>query len=180
MTTLAQLDGTYTIDPAHSRLGFVARHAMISKVRGSFTDLEGTARTGQDLTDAAVEVTARTASVDTGQADRDAHLRSAEFFDSEAYPEMTFRSTAVEPTGTDTFRVVGDLTIKDVTRSVTLDMTFGGQAVDPYGNERVGFEGGTTISRGDFGLTFNAVLETGGVLVSDAITLELEISAIKA
>jgi len=180
MTTLAQLDGTYTIDPAHSRLGFVARHAMITKVRGSFTEFEGTARTGAGLADASIQVSAQTGSIDTSNADRDAHLRSADFFDAENHPTMTFVSTQVTADGDDTMKVTGDLTIKGVTKPVTFDFEFGGQAVDPFGNERIGFDGTAVINRKDFGMEFNAALETGGLLVSEKIALEIEISAIKA
>ncbi|WP_409484077.1 YceI family protein [Arsenicicoccus dermatophilus] len=179
MTTLQQLDGTYVVDPAHSRLGFVARHAMVTKVRGSVDEFEGNATTGPGLQGASIEITARMASVDTRNADRDAHLRAGDFFDVDTYPTMTFRSTSVRATGEDTLAVTGDLTIKDVTRPVTLDVEYAGAAQDPYGNERIGFEGSATILRSEFGITFNAALETGGVLVSDAIRLELEVSAVK-
>ncbi|GAB48236.1 YceI family protein [Mobilicoccus pelagius] len=179
MTTLTDLQGTYTIDPAHSRLGFVARHAMITKVRGSIDEFTGTARTGAGLQDAAVELTAQMASIDTRNADRDAHLRSADFFDAEKFSTLTFRSTEVVAADDETLRVTGDLTIKDVTKPVTIDFEFGGRAQDPFGNERIGFEGSTTIDRKDFGLTFNAALETGGVLVGEKIRLEFEISAVK-
>lgn len=180
MTTLSQLDGTYTIDPAHSRLGFVARHAMVTKVRGSLGEFEGQARTGANLEGASIEVTAQMNSIDTGNADRDGHLRTGDFFEVEKYPTMTFRSTEIAAADEDTLRVTGDLTIKAVTKPVTIDFEFGGQATDPFGNERIGFDGSTVINRKDFGIEFNAALETGGVLVSDKITLEIEISAIKA
>ena len=179
MTTLQQLDGTYVIDPAHSQLGFVARHAMVTKVRGTFCEFEGTATTGPDLQGAQIELTAQVASVDTRNADRDGHLKTGDFFEVETFPTLTFRSTAVEAADADTLRVTGDLTIKDVTKPVTIDFEFNGAATDPYGNQRIGFEGSTTIVRSEFGITFNAALETGGVLVSDKIQLELEVSAIK-
>lgn len=179
MTTLQQLDGTYVIDPAHSQLGFVARHAMVTKVRGTFSEIEGTATTGPDLQGAQIELTAQVASVDTRNADRDGHLKTGDFFEVETFPTLTFRSTAVEAADADTLRVTGDLTIKDVTKPVTIDFEFNGAATDPYGNQRIGFEGSTTIVRSEFGITFNAALETGGVLVSDKIQLELEVSAIK-
>jgi len=179
MTTLTDLQGTYTIDPAHSRLGFVARHAMVTKVRGSIDEFAGTARTDAGLQDAAVELTAQMASIDTRNEDRDGHLRSADFFDTEQFPTLTFRSTEVTAADEETLRVTGDLTIKDVTKPVTIDFEFGGQAQDPFGNERIGFEGSTTIDRKDFGLTFNAALETGGVLLGEKIRLEFEISAVK-
>ncbi|GGK77521.1 YceI family protein [Ornithinimicrobium pekingense] len=178
--TLRELDGTYTIDPTHTRVGFSARHAMVTKVRGAFNEVEGSATTGPDLQGAQVEVTMQAASVDTRQADRDGHLRSADFFDVETYPTLTFRSTEVTAVDADTLRVTGDLTVKDVTRPVTVDLEYAGSAQDPFGNTRVGFEGSTDISRKDFGLTWNAALETGGFLVSDKVNLEFEISAIKA
>ena len=180
MTTVTDLQGTYTIDPAHSRLGFVARHAMVTKVRGAFDEFEGTARTDAGLQNASIELTAQVASIDTRNADRDAHLRAGDFFEAERYPTITFRSTEVTAGDEQTLRVTGDLQIKGVTKSVTLDFEFGGRAQDPFGAERIGFEGTTTITRSDFGITFNAALETGGVLVSDTITLEIEISAVRA
>ncbi|MFK5582368.1 MULTISPECIES: YceI family protein [unclassified Serinicoccus] len=180
MSTLNQLDGTYTIDPSHSRIGFSTRHAMVTKVRGAFNEVEGTATTGPDLQDARIELAMQVASVDTRSADRDGHLKSADFFDVENYPTMTFASTEVTAVDGDTLRVTGDLTIKDVTRPVTVDFEFAGGATDPFGNERVGFEGSTVVNRKDFGLTWNAALETGGVLVAEKVTLEFEISAIKS
>ena len=180
MTALTELAGTYVIDPSHSQMGFVARHAMVTKVRGTFDEFSGQATTGAGLADASIEVTLQVGSVNTRNADRDGHLKTGDFFDAETYPTITFVSTAVEAKDADTLAVTGDLTIKDVTKSVTIDVDFNGAAIDPYGNERVGFEGTTVINRSEFGITFNAALETGGVLVSDKITLELEISAIKA
>jgi polyisoprenoid-binding protein YceI len=177
---LTELAGTYTLDPSHTRIGFVARHAMVTKVRGSFNEFEGTASTEAGLQNAAINLTVQVASVDTRSADRDAHLKSADFFDVENFPTLDFKSTAIEAVDADTLRVTGDLTIKDVTNSVTIDFEFGGAAKDPFGNERVGLEGKVVVSRKDFGLTWNAALETGGVLVSEKVTLEFEISAIKA
>ncbi|OLT22503.1 polyisoprenoid-binding protein [Ornithinimicrobium sp. CNJ-824] len=178
--SVTELNGTYTIDPSHSRLGFSTRHAMVTKVRGAFNEVTGQATTGPNLEDASVEVTIQTGSVDTRSADRDGHLKSADFFDVEQYPEMTFRSTEVTAPDAETLRVTGDLTIKDVTRPVTVDFEYAGAAQDPFGNDRVGFEGSTVVNRKDFGLTWNAALETGGVLVSEKATLEFEISLIKA
>lgn len=180
MTTLEQLTGTYTIDPTHSRIGFVTRHAMVTKVRGSFNDFEGTATTGAGLADASIELTAQVASIDTRNADRDQHLQAGDFFAADEFPTLTFRSTEVTAADADTLRVTGDLTIKGTTRPVTVDFDFEGAATDPFGNERIGFEGRTSINRSDFGLTFNAALETGGVLVSEKVELEFEVSAIKA
>ncbi|MFK5635684.1 YceI family protein [Ornithinimicrobium sp. LYQ103] len=178
--SLNELNGTYTIDPAHSRVGFSTRHAMVTKVRGAFNEVSGQATTDPSLESASIEVTIQTASIDTRSADRDGHLKSADFFDVETYPTITFRSTEVVASDADTLRVTGDLTIKDVTRPVTVDFEYAGSAQDPFGNTRVGFEGSTVVNRKDFGLTWNAALETGGVLVSEKATLEFEVSAIKA
>lgn len=178
-TALSDLTGDYTIDPMHSQMGFVARHAMVTKVRGSFTDYEGTVRGGDSVEDASISVIMQTASVDTRNPDRDGHLRTGDFFDVETYPTITFASTQVETTSDSVLRVIGDLTIKGTTQQVSIDFEYNGAATDPYGMQRVGFEGRTTVLRSDFGMTFNAALETGGVLVSDKITLEIEISAVK-
>lgn len=175
------LAGTWTIDPSHSSLGFTARHAMVTNVRGTFDQVEGSGTL--DLTDPAsssVTVIMQAASVNTGSADRDGHLRSADFFDVETYPELRFVSTSVARADGETLRVAGQLTIKDVTRPVTFDVDFTGVAQDPFGNQRAGFEGTTTINRKDWGLEWNAALETGGVLVSEKIKLALDISAIKS
>ncbi|MEU1072619.1 MULTISPECIES: YceI family protein [unclassified Streptomyces] len=178
---LAALTGTYTIDPAHSSIGFTVRHAMVTNVRGSFAEHEGTlVLDGTDPAASSAVIEVRIASVDTGIADRDAHLRSADFFDAERFPLMTFRSTEAQQLGGDKYRVVGDLTIKDVTRPLAIDLEFNGSATDPYGNQRVGFEGSADILRSDWGLTWNAALETGGVVVSDKVRLTFDISAIKS
>ncbi|MEU6315020.1 YceI family protein [Streptomyces sp. NPDC047014] len=177
---LAALTGDYAIDPAHSSIGFTVRHAMVTNVRGSFADHEGTLHLdGSDPARSTAAIGVRIASVDTGIADRDAHLRGADFFDAETFPEMTFRSTAAAFLGGDTYRITGDLTIKDVTRPLSIDLEFNGSATDPYGNQRVGFEGSADILRSDWGLTWNAALETGGVVVSDKVKLTFDISAIK-
>ena len=179
-TLAPSVTGSYTLDPSHSRLGFVARHAMVTKVRGTFDEFAGAITLDTDNPAASkAEVTMQVASVDTRNAQRDEHLRTNDFFDAPNYPEITFASTGVSQTGTDTFDVVGDLTIKGVTKSVTVAFEFTGAATDPYGNERVGFEGQTTINRTEFGVNFNAKLDAGGVLVGEKITIELEISAIK-
>jgi polyisoprenoid-binding protein YceI len=179
-TDLAQLTGTYTIDPAHTEIGFVARHAMVTKVRGSFTDFTGTAVFDAANPEAtAVRVTIRAASIDTRNEQRDAHLRSNDFFAMDEYPEITFVSTGVIETGATSLELTGDLTIKGVTNAVTVPFEFEGLATDPFGNLRAGFEGAVTINRKDYGITWNAALETGGVLVSDKIVLEFEVSAIK-
>ncbi len=173
--------GTYTVDASHSRIGFVARHAMVTKVRGAFNDFEATAVIdADDITKSSARVVIKVDSIDTRSEQRDGHLRSNDFLDIENHPELTFVSTEVTPVSAEVVRVTGDLTIKGITRPVTVDFTFEGSAVDPFGNERVGFEGSVVINRKDWGITWNAALEAGGVLVSDKITLEFEISAIKA
>ncbi|MGW0119826.1 YceI family protein [Streptomyces sp. NPDC003327] len=177
---LAALTGDYTIDPAHSSIGFTVRHAMVTNVRGSFADHEGTLRLdGSDPASSTASIDVRIASVDTGIADRDGHLRSGDFFDAERFPLMTFRSTEAAQLGGDMYRITGDLTIKDVTRPLSIDLEFNGTATDVYGNERVGFEGSAEILRSEWGLTWNAALETGGVMVSDKVKLNFDISAIK-
>ncbi|MFJ8886859.1 YceI family protein [Streptomyces sp. NPDC102402] len=178
---LAALTGTYTIDPAHSSIGFTVRHAMVTNVRGSFGEHEGTlVLDGANPAASTASIDVRISSVDTGITDRDGHLVSGDFFDAEKFPLMTFRSTQAEQLGGDTYRVTGDLTIKDVTRPLSIDLEFNGSATDPYGNQRVGFEGSAEILRSDWGLTYNAALETGGVLVGDKVKLNFDISAIKA
>jgi len=180
-TSYATLTGEYTLDPTHTRIGFVARHAMVTKVRGSFNEFSGSARIdGDEPGKSSVTVAITANSIDTRNADRDAHLRSNDFLSMAEYPEITFVSTAIEQTGEASFDVTGDLTIKGIRRSVTVPFEFEGTAQDPFGNTRIGFEGATTINRKDFGITWNAALETGGVLVSDKVTLEFEVSAIKA
>ncbi|WP_116203069.1 YceI family protein [Amycolatopsis circi] len=179
-TTYAHLTGTYTIDGSHSRIGFVARHAMVTKVRGSFNEFEGSfTLDGENPANSSANITIQSKSVDTRNADRDGHLRNNDFLSCDEFPTISFTSTGIAQTGEDTFDVTGDLTIKDVTKSVTVPFEFGGSAKDPFGNDRVGFEGSTSINRSDYNVKFNAALETGGVLVSDKITLEFEISAIK-
>jgi polyisoprenoid-binding protein YceI len=180
-TDFASLTGTYTLDPVHSRVGFVARHAMVTKVRGAFNDFAGTATIdGVDPSKSSVSVTVQTASIDTRNEQRDGHLRTNDFLEVDQFPQITFTSTAISHTGGNDFEVTGDLTIKGITKSVTFPLEFQGSAKDPYGNLRVGFEGSTSIMRSDYGVSFNAALETGGVLVSDKITLEFELSAIKS
>jgi polyisoprenoid-binding protein YceI len=180
-TTLAELSGTYTIDPTHSRIGFVARHAMITKVRGSFNEFEGSGVVdGTDLAASKVTLTIQAASIDTRNEQRDAHLRSNDFLAMDEFPQITFVSTGFTTTGPASLDLTGDLTIKGVTNTVTVPFEFEGAATDPFGNLRVGFEGAVTINRKDYGVTWNAALETGGVLVSDKIVLEFEVSAIKA
>ncbi|GAA0226023.1 YceI family protein [Cryptosporangium japonicum] len=178
--TLSDLTGEYTLDVSHTRIGFVARHAMVTKVRGSFNEFEGSAVVdGDNPEKSSAKVTIKTASIDTRNEQRDGHLRTNDFLDPETYPEITFVTTAVQAVDADNYEVTGDLTIKGVTKSITIPFAFEGAAKDPFGNVRIGFEGSVTINRQDFGITWNAALETGGVLVSDKITLEFEVSAIK-
>ncbi|MBD0695629.1 YceI family protein [Streptomyces sp. CBMA123] len=178
--SLPDLTGDYVLDPAHSRIGFVARHAMVTKVRGAFHQFEGTAHLdGADPSRSTGQVVIKAESIDTGVEQRDQHLRANDFLDAPTFPEITFRSTSVAAKSDTEFRVTGDLTIKDTTRSIDIDFEYTGNAVDPYGNLRVGLEGSVTISRKDYGVTWNAALEGGGVLVGDKVVLEFDISAIK-
>jgi polyisoprenoid-binding protein YceI len=179
-TELEQLTGTYTIDPSHSRVGFVARHAMVTKVRGGFNDFAGTF-TIDAVNPAAstAELTIEAASIDTRNADRDAHLKSNDFFAMDQHPQLTFVSTAIEQVSDTDYRVTGELTLRGVTKPVTIDLEYTGAAVDPWGNTRVGFEGSTRVNRKDWGVNWNTALEAGGVLVSEKVTLEFEISATK-
>ena len=177
-SVLSDIKGEYTLDPTHTRLGFSTRHAMVTTVRGSFTEFSGEAVVDTENPAASkVTVDIKAASIDTGVADRDAHLRSADFFDAETYPAITFVSTDVARNGAD-WTITGDLTIKDVSQPVTIEFESTGSAKDPFGNTRLGFEGQAVINRKDFGLSWNAALETGGFLVSDKIKLDFDISAI--
>lgn len=177
---LAALTGDYTIDTAHTTLGFVARHAMVTNVKGKFLDFTGSLHLdGSDPAQSSASLDVKMDSIDTGSADRDGHLKSADFFKTEEFPIMTFRSTKAEALGGDDYRITGDLTILGTTKPITIDLEFNGAAKDPFGNERVGFEGKAEILRSEWGLTWNAALETGGVLVSDKIKLNFDISAIR-
>ena len=177
---LTELTGSWTLDPAHTRIGFVARHAMVTKVRGSFNEFEGTAvLDGANPANSKVQVTIDAASIDTRNAQRDEHLRSNDFLAMQEYPQIPFSSTGVRQVDETTFELTGDLTIKGATKAITIPFTFEGAARDPFGNLRAGFEGSVTINRKDYGITWNAALETGGVLVSDKVTLEFEVSAVK-
>jgi polyisoprenoid-binding protein YceI len=179
-TGIEDLSGDYQLDVAHTRIYFVARHAMVTSVRGYFHEFDG--RLHLDAGDPAAstaEVTIKVASLDTGQEQRDAHLRSPDFFDVETYPDMTFRLTEVVPVDDDAYRVTGDLTIRDHTGPVALDVTYNGSAKDPFGNLRAGFEGRGMVNRKDWGLTWNAALETGGFMVSDKVRIEFDVSAVK-
>ncbi|MFF3211574.1 YceI family protein [Streptomyces sp. NPDC002886] len=177
---LAALTGDYVIDASHSSIGFTVRHAMVTNVRGTFAEHEGALHLdGADPSRSTASIEVKIASIDTGIGDRDGHLRSGDFFDADTFPLMTFRSTEAQQLGGDKYRITGELTIKDVTRPLSIDLEFGGSATDVYGNERVGFEGSAEILRSDWGLTWNAALETGGVMVSDKVKLTFDISAIK-
>ena len=172
---------TWTIDPAHTEVGFSVKHLMISTVRGRFADVRGTVTLdGNDVTTASVEAQIGTASIDTRQEQRDTHLRSADFFEVDKYPTITFRSTAVERIKGDRYRIVGDLTIRDITREIVLEGTDEGRGRDPWGGERLAFSATTTVDRREFGLTWNQALETGGLLVSNDIRISIDVQAVKA
>ena len=179
MTETPGITGHWNIDPSHSRLGFSTRHAMVSRVRGAFNDVSGFADIAEDLADSNAEVIIQTASVDTRSADRDTHLRSADFFDVETYPEIRFVSSAIDEVDEGSYIVTGDLTIRDTTKTVSVPLELIGVDTDPFGNLRAGLEGSRRIDRKDWGVTWNTKLDSGGVLVSDKITLEFELSLIK-
>ena len=172
---------TWKIDPAHTEVGFSVKHLMISTVRGRFADVRGTITLDEtDLANASVEAEIVTASIDTRQEQRDAHLRSPDFFEVERFPTITFRSRRVEPAKGDRVRVTGELTIRGVTREVVLEVTDEGRGKDPWGGDRLAFSATTTIDRREFGLTWNQALETGGVLVSNEIKISIDVQAVKA
>ncbi|GHA10841.1 polyisoprenoid-binding protein [Streptomyces tauricus] len=177
---LRTLTGNWVIDPAHSRIGFSVRHAMVTTVRGAFTDYQSRLFfDGRDPSRSGAEIILSTASVDTGVDQRDSHLSGRDFLDSGTYPHMRFLSTAVKLAGPDVYRMTGDLTIKDRTRPVVLELTYIGYVTDPFGYERVGFDGTTTINRSEWGLTYNTRLAEGGAMVSDKVRLQLDIAAIR-
>lgn len=174
------LTGDYAVDPAHSRIGFVARHAMVTKVRGHFATFQAHAHIdfedpGKSSAQASIDV----ASIDTGNTERDAHLRTNDFFDAPEHPQMTFVSTAVEPHGENSFRMTGDLSLKGVTHPIVIEWEYFGAATDPFGNQRLGFSGRSTINRRHWGVEWNAPLEAGGVLVADTVQLEVDVSAVR-
>ncbi len=178
-TTTDTATRTYKIDKAHSEVIFQIRH-LVTKVRGRFDDFEGSIQLHEEKPElSSVEFTIKAASIDTNEKDRDTHLRSADFFDVEKFPELRFRSTRIERIEAARYRVTGELTIRDVSREVSLDVEYGGRAKDPWGNERVGFVAKTALDRKEFGLGWNQVLEAGGVLVGDRVELELEVQAVK-
>lgn len=172
---MSEFNGTYALDPSHSRIGFWLRHAMVTKVRGEFTEFEASLSYGETNSASA---TIKTASINTNNADRDAHVRGEDFFNVEQFPEMTFTATEFNING-NAGTVTGDLTIKGITKPVTLDVEIAGIAVDPYEQTRLGFEATTKINRKDFGIDFNAPLNTGGVLLAEDINIEIEGSAIR-
>lgn len=171
--------GVWNIDPSHSSISFVARHMMVTKVRGAFGEFSGQITVDENLQASKVEASVVMASVDTRDAKRDEHLRSPEFFDVDNHKTMEFRSTSVKQSDSG-WQLTGDLTIKGVTRPVTLDLEYTGAGTNPWGMEVAGFEATTKISRKDFGLEWNVALETGGVLVGDEVKIELDIQAVRA
>lgn len=172
---------TWNIDPSHSGINFSVRHMVVSKVRGRFTKYSGALQIDDsDLSRSTAEVSIEAASIDTGVTDRDNHLRSPDFFDVEKYPTLTYRVKSLEKVGAENYRGRGDLTIHGVTREVPLEIEFGGQTKDPYGNQRMGFSAKTHIERKDFGLTWSMLLETGGLVVGDRIDIDIELEAVKA
>lgn len=170
--------GIWTLDMSHSEIGFTVRHAGISKVRGRFTDAKAEARVGESLADASLHATVNTASFESGDANRDGHVKGPDFFDVEEFPEMKFRATSVEGDGED-YTLTGDLTIRGITKPVELEVEFTGVAVDPFGATRAGFSAETEISRKEFGLTWNAALEAGGLLVSDKVKINVDAALVK-
>ncbi len=170
----------WAIDAAHSEIGFKVKHLMITNVAGKFDKFEGSVEsTSDDFVNANISFTAEAASVNTGQSQRDGHLQSADFFDAAKFPQLKFASTAFEKASGSKYVLSGDLTIRDVTKAVKLDVDFSGEAKDPYNNTKAGFEITGKINRTDFGLNFNAPLETGGVLLSEEIKLQIEVQLIK-
>ena len=171
--------GTWNLDSSHSEVGFTVRHAGISKVRGSFDKVTAVLEVGQSLSDSKLSAVIDAASFNSNDANRDAHIKGADFFDVEQFPELSFTATNVEGSG-ENYKLTGDLTIKGITHQVTLDVEFNGVAVDPFGATRAGFAGTTSISRKEFGLTWNAALETGGVLVGDKVTINVDVAFVAA
>lgn len=177
---LAALTGEWVIDPAHSRIGFSVRHAMVTTVRGAFLEYQSRLYfDGRDPARSRAEIILSTGSVDTGVEQRDGHLVGRDFLDARTYPRMRFTSTAVEIAGADVYRMTGDLTIKDVTRPVVLELTYIGHVTDPFGYQRVGFDGTTTINRSEWGLTYDSKLAEGGAMVSEKVRLQFDIAAIR-
>ena len=181
VTAPSTVTGSYAIDASHSRIGFVARHAMVTKVRGSFNEFEGSGYFDADQpANSHLELVIKAESIDTRNADRDGHLRGNDFFAMDEYPKITFRSTSVEQTGHAEYRVTGDLTIKGITKPVTLRGTFVGSGVDPWGNERIGIDLEGTVDRADWGLSWNAPIPGGGFLLPNDVRLTATFSAVRA
>jgi polyisoprenoid-binding protein YceI len=171
--------GTYVLDAAHTRIGFIARHLMVTKVRGFFADFDGSITIDADPAKSTAQAGIRTASIETGAPDRDNHLRSGDFLEAEKYPEIFFGNARVVSQDGATFTVVGDLTIKGVTRPAELEVELDGVVTDPFGNEKLALTATTEIDREDFGMTWNVALETGGVLVSRKVKIEIEAQAVR-
>ncbi|MEI6648964.1 MAG: YceI family protein [Actinomycetes bacterium] len=180
-TDIKTLTGNYAIDPSHSQIGFSARHVMVTKVRGQFNEFTGTGFFDVETpANSKIDITIQVASINTRNADRDAHLRTNDFFAAEEFPTITFKSTSVAKSSDTTYAITGDLTIKTTTKSITFDLDYTGESIDPWGNQRIGLEGSTSINRSEYGVEWNTALETGGVLVSEKVSLEFEISAVKS
>ncbi|MGN9789802.1 YceI family protein [Streptomyces sp. OZ13] len=178
---LRALTGRWTVDRPHSRIGFSVRHAMVTTVRGAFTDYDSTLYfDGARPSESRADLVIRVASVDTGVEQRDAHLVGPDFFDARRFPEMVFRSTSTVHEGGESFRMSGDLTIRDVTRPVDLQLDYLGSVLDPFGFERAGFDGTTTIDRTEWGLVYNQRLKAGGTMVSEKVRLQFDISAVRS
>ena len=171
--------GTYVLDPFHTRIGFVARHLMVTKVRGNFAEFDGSITIADNPAESTAQASMKALSIETGAPDRDTHLRSGDFLEAEKYPELTFANARVIGQRGATFTVRGDLTIKDVTKEVELAVELDGVVTDPYGNEKLAVSARTEINREDFGMTWNAALETGGVLVSQKVVIEIEAQAVR-
>jgi polyisoprenoid-binding protein YceI len=171
--------GTFVLDKSHTEVGFIARHLMVSKVRGRFTDFEGTIVVADDPSESSVEVIIQAASINTNDENRDKHVRTNDFLSTDEFPALTFRSTKVELSSGGDWKLNGDLTVRGVTRPIVLDVQFEGVIQDPWGNQRLGFTASGEIDRNDFGVSFNAALETGGFVVSPKVKLEIEAEAVR-
>jgi polyisoprenoid-binding protein YceI len=177
VTIPGYIAGTWNLDPTHTEIGFVARHMMVSKVRGKFEKYTGSITTAANPLDSSAQAEIDLSSITTGNDQRDGHLRSSDFFDVETHPKMTFRSTGIRPDGEE-FLVDGELTIRGITKPITLEVELGGFGPDPYGGTRAGFTATAVINRSDFGVSWNAAIEGGGVVVSDKITIHIEAEAV--